>query len=318
MIKKKIVWLLQEKRDNRNEYSSAITWWYGILENLGYEVIYSPYEEYNSDEFYYSIKEYNPDFVFHVCYDLIHTEFIKLRDFTKVYVVQSDDDYRYDVFAKFWIPLVDGIISYPGNYTQYEKDGLGENQFVKINWGFNPNTMTYSGKNTTDIFLSHCGGLHADREDKIQQFQLKGNYNVQLANNCYYEEIKRVWSDSKFSLTFTQNAMKTGQQVKGRVTEIPNFSLMVSEYFTGLENYYDLEKEIVLFDSVEEAIDKIEYLNKNEKEYKKIFESGKKRVWNTNTHYHSWNNVLKQIDEDYIPIDVTKLLKDLHGEYFYG
>jgi len=112
--------------------------------------------------------------------------------------------------------------------------------------------------------------------------------------------------------------MKTGQQVKGRVAEIPNFSLMVSEYFPGLENYYDLEKEIVLFNSIEEAIDKIEYLNKNEKEYKKIFESGKKRVWNTNTHYHSWNNVLKQIDEDYIPIDVTKLLKDLHGEYFYG
>ena len=29
------------------------------------------------------------------------------------------------------------------------------------------------------------------------------------------------------------------------------------------------------------------FLNKNEKEYDKLFEAGKKRLWNTNTHYHS-------------------------------
>ena len=47
--KKKIVWLFKEKRKIRDEYSAAVTWWYGILENLGYEVIYHPYEEYDND-----------------------------------------------------------------------------------------------------------------------------------------------------------------------------------------------------------------------------------------------------------------------------
>ena len=311
--KKKIVWLFKEKRKIRDEYSAAVTWWYGILENLGYEVIYHPYEEYDNDEFYRSIKEYNPDFVFHVCYDKIHTEFIKLKDFTKVYVVQCDDDYRYDNFAKYWIPFVDGVISYPGDFEKYKKDGLLENQFVKIKWGFNPNTMMYNKKKTTDIFLSHGGGLHADRVDKINQFKTKGDMDVSVINNCFYEELKQVWNSSKFSLTFTQNAMMAGQQVKGRVAEIPNFCVMVSEYFPGLENYYDLEKEIILFSSVEEAIDKINYFNENDKEYNKILKAGKDRVWNTNTHYHSWNNILHQIDVDYVKKDIGKLLKEKHG-----
>tara|TARA_A100001515_G_C4581406_1_gene213034 strand:- start:887 stop:1825 length:939 start_codon:yes stop_codon:yes gene_type:complete len=312
MNKKKIVWLFKEKRKIRDEYSSSTMWYYGILENLGYEVLYQPYEEYNEEKFYQSIKEYKPDYVFHICYDKIHTEFLKLKEFTKIYVVQHDDDYRYDTYAKFWIPFVDGVISYPGDFKRYEKDGLSKEQFIKINWGFNPNTMMFSGDNTSDIFLSHGGGLHADRVNKINEFKDKG-VDVSVINNCFYEDLKQFWSSSKFSLTFTQNAMMTGQQVKGRVVEIPYFSVMVSEYFNGLENYYDLEKEIILFNSVDEAIEKINFYNKNDNEYKKIFKAGRDRVWNTNTHYHSWNNILNQIDFDYVRKDIGGLLKEKHG-----
>ena len=312
MSKKKIVWSFRVGRKSRDEYGAAVVWYYGILENLGYDVVYQPYEDYNENEFYELIKQHNPDYVFHVCYDKIHPEFERLREFTKIYVVQHDDDYRYDNYAKFWIPFVDGVISYPGDFRKYEKDGLSKKQFVKINWGFNPNTMMYDEKKTTDMLLSHCGGLHADRMNKINEFKNKG-IDVSVVNNCFYEELKQVWNNSKFSLTFTQNAMMTGQQVKGRVVEIPHFCVMVSEYFPGLENYYDLEKEIILFNSVDEAIDKINYFSKNDKEYNKILKAGKDRVWNTNTHYHSWNNVLHQIDEDYVKKDIGKLLKEKHG-----
>tara|TARA_R100000995_G_scaffold49776_1_gene23863 strand:- start:748 stop:1692 length:945 start_codon:yes stop_codon:yes gene_type:complete len=311
--KKKIVWLFKTKRKVRDEYSSSTIWNYGILENLGYDVVYHPYEDYNTDEFYQLVKDYKPDFVFHMGYGNVHTELIKLREFTKFYIVQADDDYQYEVNAKFWIPFVDGVISYAAKYDEtYKKDGLDENKFIKINWGFNPNTMMYDGEKTSDIFLSHGGGLHGNRVNKINEFKNKG-IDVSVINNCFYKELKQVWNNSKFSLTFTQNAMMTGQQVKGRVVEIPHFCVMVSEYFPGLENYYDLEKEIILFDSVEEAIEKINYYNKNDREYNKILKAGQDRVWNTNTHYHSWNNVLHQIDEDYVKKDIGKLLKEKHG-----
>ena len=78
------------------------------------------------------------------------------------------------------------MTSYPGDFKKYEKDGLSEEQFVKINWGFNPNTMMYNEKKTTDIFLSHGGGLHADRVDKINQFKTN-NYGIRI--NYYTSNI---------------------------------------------------------------------------------------------------------------------------------
>ena len=59
--KKKIVWLFKTKRKVRDEYASSTIWNYGILENLGYEVVYHPYEDYNADEFYQLIKDYKPE-----------------------------------------------------------------------------------------------------------------------------------------------------------------------------------------------------------------------------------------------------------------
>ena len=64
---------------------------------------------------------------------------------------------------------------------------------------------------------------------------------------------------------------------------------------------------------IEDTDDNENSFSKNDKEYNKILKAGKDRVWNTNTHYHSWNNVLHQIDEDYVKKDIGKLLKEKHG-----
>ena len=45
--KKKIVWLFKTKRKNRDEYSASTVWLYGILENLGYDFVFSVTNEFN-------------------------------------------------------------------------------------------------------------------------------------------------------------------------------------------------------------------------------------------------------------------------------
>ena len=80
-----------------------------------------------------------------------------------------------------------------------------------------------------------------------------------------------------------------------------------------LEYYFD-DDEIIIFNSVEEAVDKINKLS--EKEYNLILNKGKKRLWNTNTVYHEWNKILPLMDPDYKQIDPIKILKDYHGEYY--
>ena len=60
---KKVIFLTHTTHDQAtNDMSSALVYWYGVLENLGYEVVYSDYREYDAESFYLSAKEYKPNF----------------------------------------------------------------------------------------------------------------------------------------------------------------------------------------------------------------------------------------------------------------
>ena len=135
------------------------------------------------------------------------------------------------------------------NYIQ----NIDKEKFIPTKWCFNPNTMPVNGEFKKDIFLSHAGGLHADRVQLLNEFQAKG-LNPQCATNCFYEEIKQLWTRSRYSLCFTKNSVLTGTQAKGRVSEIPYFTVMLSQWFDGIEEYYEPDKEFILFETVDEAI----------------------------------------------------------------
>jgi|TARA_R110000796_G_scaffold238693_1_gene359122 hypothetical protein len=316
---KKVVWLLRENGENgRQEHSSAINWWYGTLEALGYEVVYKFFPDYgyspsefDMDGLYEDCKAFGADIVLHVAYEKVHPELQRLQDFAKVYVVQSDDDWRFD-FAKEWTPYINGNISHAGKLERYLEAGVDKEKFIPTKWCFNPNTMPVNGEFKKDIFLSHAGGLHADRVQLLNEFQAKG-LNPQCATNCFYEEIKQLWTRSRYSLCFTKNSVLTGTQAKGRVSEIPYFTVMLSQWFDGIEEYYEPDKEFILFETVDEAISKIKYYEENQDEYKKIFEAGRKRLLSTGTSYHRWNNMMHRIDPDFKKVDVTKILEKNHG-----
>ena len=300
---KKIVWLMNEKQNG--EYSSAIIFWYGALEKLGYEVIYYPYENYDIEIFYKEMKEYKPDFIFHPCYDKLHTEFSRLREFTKIYVVQSDDDWRFNEYSKYYIPFVDGTISYQADPKWYLEAGAQSNQIIPAKWAFNPNTMMWTDK-SKDIFLSHCGGLHANRNQLINEFNQKG-MPVEVVNQVTYPTLIDSMNRSKFSLCFTGASQGNFKQKKGRVVEIGYHSLLVSEWFPDIEEYFEPDKEFIMFNSVDEAIDKIKFVNSNESHYISMVNASRKRLVETNTVYHQWNNIMSKIDENYKPIKEYKI-----------
>lgn len=317
---KKIVWVMNT-RDKTGLYNSpAVIWWYGILENLGYEVTYYSYEQYNIEDFIDSIKEYKPDFTIVAAYSTLHTELIKLKPYTKLLVLQSDDRWRYDIFGKFWIPFIDGVITFEGELEKYVHDGLKPEQFHKMRWSFNPNTMASINNDTNvnkQLYISHTGGLHGDRKDIIAEFRNKG-VNVIINQNPNYEITKNIWNYSRYSLCLTMNSIISGRELKGRVVEIPNWCVLLTQPFPDMEQYYDMDKECVLFETIDEAIEKIKYLDNNPDDLRKIFEAGKRRLWNSNTVYHEWNKILPGIDPDYKPVDVIKLLKEKHGDYYYA
>lgn len=314
-MKKKVLWIMNEYNSTKTDMSAALVWWYGILENLGYEVYYYEYEKYDIEDLTKLVRDHQINFTIVAAYADIHTELIRLKPYTKVYVLQSDDRWRYANFSKFWIPFIDGVITFEGELNNYVSDRLKPENFHKMRWAFNPNTMAKVEKESGLIetqFLSHTGGLHGNRREMIGKFEHFGQPIFYKYTNTY-EETKKIWSQSKFSVCFTQNSLNSGREMKGRLVEIPNWCVLVTEPFPDMEDYYDIENDIVVYTDVKEAIERMKFLDNNPEEYKRIFENGRKKLWEKNNAYIEWQKIMQEIDKDYKPIDIKKLLKEKHN-----
>lgn len=314
---KKVVFSLKHRHEsNLSEYSSAIIYWYGILDRLGYEVLYYDYDNYNIEDLVKTIKDFKADYYIHTNYLVgVHKEFDQIRELCKVFLLSSDAYRFHDSNLKHWIPYVDGIITFEGVKEWYLRDGLPEEGFLKMRWGFNPNTMC------TELLpksfnVHHYGGLHGNRGNKLQKLQQLG-VKVQLDPFLTHKEIKENVSKSKYSLCFSNNAIGTRQELKGRVIEIPAHSVLLTEPAPELETYYNKD-EIIIFNSVEEAVEKINYYNTESQKYNILFEKGRRALWDRNTVYHEWNKILPLIDPDYKIVDPIKILTTYHNDYYPG
>jgi hypothetical protein len=313
---KKVVFLMEEKDRARDEYSSAIIWWYGILEKMGYEVLYYDYLNFNFDNFYKEVKEFGADFIFHPTYDKVHTEFIRLQEFAKTYVIHSDDDFRFNEFAKYWVPFVNGTISFCGGVDHmkqlYSSVGCDDKTFIKEYWCFNPNTMAHNHKLPKEFGVCHIGSVYGERASKINEFHTRG-IKVEVFQNKFYSEFKELVSKSVFSLSFTKSSNLSLNQIKGRIFETPFSCILLTEPFPDMDKFYDLENEIVVFNSVQEACEKVQKIIQDTNRLEQIYNNGRTRLLSEHTAYHVWNRILTRIDEDYIPVDVSKILKEEHG-----
>jgi hypothetical protein len=75
-----------------------------------------------------------------------------------------------------------------------------------------------------------------------------------------------------------------------------------------MEKYYDLEKELVVFNSVDEACDKMNRLIQDNR-VEEVFNNGRHRLLSEHTAFHVWQNrILPFIDEDFVPTDISKIL----------
>jgi hypothetical protein len=311
---KKVFVMFNYQHDQIADHSAAVIYWYGILDRMGYDVTYIDYATYNADEVFKLVREEKPYMlIFANYFKTIHTEFNRFRDITKVYLLQSDMHRFYDNHVKFWIPFVDGIINYEGTKEWCLRDGLAEDGFLKMRWGFNPNTMC-APRQPKSREITFYGGLHGDRELILSNLTKLIPVDI-IPNQATYEQVKQVVAESHFSLNLSMNAVRDRRELKGRVIEIPMHSILLSEPAPELELYYNPD-EFILFESVEEAAEKIKALSVKQKE--ELFERGRRAVWERNTVYHEWNKILPSMDPDFEPLDIPTLLKTYHSEFYNG
>ncbi len=110
------------------------------------------------------------------------------------------------------------------------------------------------------------------------------------------EELILMYSRSHISLNFSEvQDQRTGQikrHIRLRDFEVPMCGAL---YFTGyqeeLADYYEIGREVVCYDSIEELADKVRYYLLHESEAQKIREAGLRRA----RRDHTWANRFRQL-----------------------
>ncbi len=262
------------------------------------------------------VKNNNIDYVIHPTYSVIHEEFEELKKYTTVIILQSDDKWRYDNFTRHYLPFVDKVITFEGEVEKFVNDGFDPGDVCKMRWAFNPNTMVNESNKDKNIHISHVGSPNHYRNEQLSKFSQLGT-DVNHYFNLSYDEVKEIWSQSKYHLNFTINSQHSVREPKGRIVEVPHYGVLVTESFPTIDQYYN-EDEIIIFDSIEEGIHQINFYDKNPKAFEKLNHNGKWALWNKNTVYHEWNKILPKIDKDFVKIDPTKLVKKEFKKHYYG
>lgn len=214
-----------------------------------------------------------------------------------------DDGVRFHNYSKYWIPFVDYFLTGDKESVQKYNSIGARSFFVPIAC----NEKIYVKKNVDISYeVSFVGRNIANREEllaeierrniEVNTFGFHGNHVIT------FDEMINVFSSSKINLNFTRSyADSSIKQLKARIFEVPMCGgFLLTEYVEGLEEYFEINKEIVCFNTVGEMVDKIRYYLTYEDERDAIARSG----WNRAHCDHTWKKrlgvVFEKIERDIV------------------
>lgn len=111
-----------------------------------------------------------------------------------------------------------------------------------------------------------------------------------------YEDMIKISNSSKINLNFSDQPANGVHCLKNRVTEIIGMKqFLLSEHFPEAWEMFEPDKDIILFHSLYELKNKINYYLKHDSEREKIIKAGYEKLKDNYTYKILINNVLKDI-----------------------
>ena len=212
-----------------------------------------------------------------------------------------DDEWRFDNYSKWWIPYLDYCVTNTVEAVPKYKDLTARVIQTMLNTG---TPIYHDLPNTEEKYdVSFVGSRYVDREQYIKELKNR-NIPIHLFGAGWggfipYEEIINIFRASKINLNFSGTYAEKKKGLKGRIFEVcMNGGFMLTEYVSGIEKYFEINKEIVCFNSAEEMIDKIIYYLNHETERQTIAQAGWKRATHNHTSFHMLSNVFREIEKD--------------------
>ncbi|MHB8578570.1 MAG: glycosyltransferase [Ignavibacteriaceae bacterium] len=251
-------------------------------------------------------KRENPNYLFAVLFDFNidprHEVFKRISELgvTTIHWF-CDDHWRFEKYSSIITPNFNFICTTANSaLPKYKKMGIYD-RVIKTQWACN-NELYVPLDIKKDIEISFVGQRHGDRKqvfDKIIESGLElkiFGYNWEHFPRIPFHQMVRVFSRSKINLNLSNSSTMVEQQIKGRNFEIPGTkSFLLTGNAENLQEYFEDGKEIVIFNSPEELIDKAKYYLAHETERKTIAEYAFKRTISEHTWQHRFDDIFKLV-----------------------
>lgn len=286
---------------------------------LGHEVVF--FESWNkcgyngfpdlNRQFIATVKTTQPDLIFCVLlgYEVWIETLLMVRKVSDAVLINwsTDDSWKYDQFSRFILPYFD---LYATTYPQANEKAkqAGYQHVILSQWAANAaNLREPIPASKCRWNVSFIGTAYGNRTQWISALRKRG-----IRVNCHGHGWKNgpvdagaipdIIRHSVISLNFgDSNWMLKGiipyrsRQIKARVFEVPgNGGFLMTEPAENIDNFYLPEKEIVLFETVDDLAEKIRYFLANPKHRDEIATAGFVKTRDTHTYDLRFKMLLRE------------------------
>jgi spore maturation protein CgeB len=304
---------------------------YTALQGMGHEVVQFDFmrrmaavgKREMNDELIARAEEVEPDVSFFVLF----TDEIAPRTLEQVAARGdaptvnwfADDHWRFENFTSRYAPSLTWSVTTDADSVE-KYHALGCSNVIRSQWACN--RYAYS-KVTDDLehSVTFVGQPHGDRKEVVGRLRAAG-HEVECwgfgwpAGRLDHEQMVRVFSSSAINLNLSNSSEPDKRlrarlyrfvkrideggprpsQIKGRTFEVPGSGgFLLTDRVPHLEDYFDLEREIGVFDSSDELVERVGWWLEHPAERAAVAEAGYRRVLAEHTYDHRFAEIFTTI-----------------------
>jgi spore maturation protein CgeB len=236
----------------------------------------------------------------------------------------ADDHWRFDDFSRHMAPAFTlAVTTDADSLPKYEAEGI--DNVLLSQWACNRYAYgRVEGRLLHDV--TFVGQPHGNREEIIERIEQAG-HRVECwgfgwpAGKLDHDEMVRVFSQSRVNLNLSNSSDPTADhkpvtlrarigkllgrgpksearppQIKGRNFEVPGCGgFLLTERAPHLERYFELGREVAVYDSEDELVEQVGYWLEHEDERAAVAEAGYRRVLAEHTYDHRFEEIFRTV-----------------------
>jgi len=247
----------------------------------------------------------------------------------------ADDHWRFETYSKYWAKYFTLVVTTDLNSLKKYKDNNINNvilsQWGCNHYDYKP---TINKKSYKVTFVGMAHGNRKNNINYLKKFnQIECWGNGWENKKIPFGQMVEIYSNSNINLNFSESSsqrnlktfikiflskstkssyklnnldlmyknfinfyQKKTYQIKGRVFEVPACrGFLLTENCKNLDSYFEFDKEIVVFDTLEEANSKIKFFKNNLRSAETIAKRGYIRVINEHTYEKRFLTIFKKL-----------------------